>query len=63
MLFRSVHLPILGNEGGTSPDKIDAVDAGRNNEESSRDEKNDQVDDLQGELAEIIRDLTGRSSS
>ena len=58
-----VHLPILGNEGGTSPDKIDAVDAGRNNEESSRDEKNDQVDDLQGELAEIIRDLTGRSSS
>jgi predicted DNA-binding protein with PD1-like motif len=59
-----VHLPILGNEDGTtSPDKTDTVDAGRSNEESPRDEKNDQVDDLPGELAEIIRDLTGRPSS
>ena len=59
-----VHLPILGNEDNTtSPDKTDTVDAGRSNEESPRDEKNDQVDDLPGELAEIIRDLTGRPSS
>jgi hypothetical protein len=59
-----VHLPILGNEDNTtSPDKTDTVDAGRSNEESPWDEKNDQVDDLPGELAEIIRDLTGRPSS
>jgi predicted DNA-binding protein with PD1-like motif len=59
-----VHLPILGNEDGTtSSDKSNTVDAGRSNEESPRDEKNDQVDDLPGELAEIIRDLTGRPSS
>jgi hypothetical protein len=59
-----VHLPILGNEDGTtSSDKSNTVDSGRSNEESPRDEKNDQVDDLPGELAEIIRDLTGRPSS
>jgi len=59
-----VHLPILGNEEGiTSPDMIAAVDAGIINEETPRDEKDDQVDDLTGDLAEIIRDLTGRPSS
>ncbi len=59
-----VHLPILGNEEGiTSPDMIAAVDAGIINEETPRDEKDDQVDDLTGDLADIIRDLTGRSSS
>jgi predicted DNA-binding protein with PD1-like motif len=50
-----VHLPILGNEDGTT--------SGRSNEESPLHEKNDQVDDLPGELADIIRDLTGRPSS
>jgi predicted DNA-binding protein with PD1-like motif len=59
-----VHLPILGNEDGTtSPDNTDTLDAGRSNEESPLHEKNDQVDDLPGELADIIRDLTGRPSS
>ena len=59
-----VHLPILGNEEGiTSPDMIAAVDAGIISEETPRDEKDDQVDDLTGDLAEIIRDLTGRPSS
>jgi predicted DNA-binding protein with PD1-like motif len=59
-----VHLPILGNEEGiTSPDMIAAVDAGIINEETPRDEKDDQVDDLTGDLADIIRDLTGRPSS
>jgi predicted DNA-binding protein with PD1-like motif len=57
-----VHLPILGNdEAATSPEKIDGIDAGTSNEESPDDEK-DQIDDLPGDLADIIRDLTGRSS-
>ena len=55
-----VHLPILGNEDGTtSPDNTDTQDA----EESPLHEKNDQEDDLPGELADIIRDLTSRPSS
>jgi predicted DNA-binding protein with PD1-like motif len=55
-----VHLPILGNEDGTtSPDNTDTLDV----EESPLHEKNDQVDDLPGELADIIRDLTSRPSS
>jgi hypothetical protein len=59
-----VHLPILGNEDGTtSPDNTDTLDASRSNEESPLHEKNDQADDLPGELADIIRDLTGRPSS
>ncbi len=57
-----VHLPILGNdEAATPPEKIDGIDAGTSNEESPDDEK-DQIDDLPGDLADIIRDLTGRSS-
>jgi predicted DNA-binding protein with PD1-like motif len=55
-----VHLPILGNKDGTtSPDNTDTLDA----EESPLHEKNDQEDDLPGELADIIRDLTSRPSS
>jgi predicted DNA-binding protein with PD1-like motif len=59
-----VHLPILGNEERTtSPDKIDTPDTGRNDDEFQSDEKNDEIDDLSGELAEIIRDLTSRPYS
>jgi uncharacterized protein len=59
-----VHLPILGNEERTtSPDKIDTADTGRNDDEFQSDEKNDEIDDLSGELAEIIRDLTSRPYS
>jgi hypothetical protein len=55
-----VHLPILGNKDSTtSPDNTDTPDA----EESPLHEKNDQEDDLPGELADIIRDLTSRPSS
>jgi len=58
-----VHLPILGiDEAGTIPEKIDGIDTGRSKEESPDDEKNDQNEDLPGDLADIIRDLTGRSS-
>jgi hypothetical protein len=58
-----VHLPILGNdETVTSPDKIDGTDAGGSNEKLPDDEKKDQIDDLPEDLADIIRDLTGRSS-
>jgi hypothetical protein len=58
-----VHLPILGNdEAVTSPDKIDGTDAGGSNEKLTDDEKKDQIDDLPEDLADIIRDLTGRSS-
>jgi hypothetical protein len=58
-----VHLPILGNdEAVTSPDEIDGTDAGGSNEKLPDDEKKDQIDDLPEDLADIIRDLTGRSS-
>jgi len=58
-----VHLPILGNdEAVTSPDKIDGTDSGGSNEKLPDDEKKDQIDDLPEDLADIIRDLTGRSS-
>jgi hypothetical protein len=58
-----VHLPILGNdEAVTSPDKIDGTDAGGSDEKLPDDEKKDQIDDLPEDLADIIRDLTGRSS-
>ena len=58
-----VHLPVLGNdEAVTSPDKIDGTDAGGSNEKLPDDEKKDQIDDLPEDLADIIRDLTGRSS-
>ena len=56
-----VHLPVLGNEGGTtSPGTIDEVESGESSEESPQDEE--EMDDLPEGLADIIRDLTGRSS-
>ncbi len=58
-----VHLPVLG----TGENVIPAVNAepeepSVEKEELPRDEKTDQEDDLAGELAEIIRDLTRRQS-
>lgn len=58
-----VHLPVLG----TGEHVIPAVNAepeepSVEKEELPRDEKTDQEDDLAGELAEIIRDLTRRQS-
>jgi hypothetical protein len=59
-----VHLPVLGTgENTVSSDKIEPGEPTKKKEESPRDEKNDQGDDLPEELAEIIRDLTGRLSS
>jgi uncharacterized protein len=56
-----VHLPVLGKEEGTtSPGTIDEVDSGGSSNESPQDEE--QIDDLPDGLADIIRDLTGRSS-
>jgi predicted DNA-binding protein with PD1-like motif len=56
-----VHLPVLGKEvGTTSPGTIDEVDSGESSKESPQDEE--QTDDLPEGLADIIRDLTGRSS-
>lgn len=56
-----VHLPVLGKEAGTtSPGTIDDVDSGESSKESPQDEE--QTDDLPEGLADIIRDLTGRSS-
>jgi len=57
-----VHLPVLGNEGETtSPSIIEEVDSSESSEQSPQDEE--QTDDLPDGLADIIRDLTGRSSS
>ena len=56
-----VHLPVLGKEvETTSPGTIDDVDSGKSSKESPQDEE--QMDDLPEGLADIIRDLTGRSS-
>jgi|WetSurMetagenome_2_1015567.scaffolds.fasta_scaffold04068_7 uncharacterized protein len=57
-----VSLPILGNEKSPPyPDKAETVDAGSTDDEFQIDKKeNDEIDDLSGELAEIIRDLTSR---
>jgi uncharacterized protein len=56
-----VHLPVLGKEvGTTSPGTIDDVDSGESSKEPPQDEE--QMDDLPEGLADIIRDLTGRSS-
>jgi predicted DNA-binding protein with PD1-like motif len=56
-----VHLPVLGKEvGTTSPGTTDVVDSGESSKESPQDEE--QMDDLPEGLADIIRDLTGRSS-
>jgi hypothetical protein len=56
-----VHLPVLGKEEGTtSPGTFDEVDSDESREVSQENEE--QMDDLPEELADIIRDLTGRSS-
>ncbi len=56
-----VHLPVLGKEeGNTYPGTTDEVDSGESCEESPQDEE--QMDNLPDGLADIIRDLTGRSS-
>jgi predicted DNA-binding protein with PD1-like motif len=56
-----VHLPVLGKEeGNTYPGATDEGDSGESREESPQDEE--QMDDLPEGLADIIRDLTGRSS-
>ena len=56
-----VHLPVLGKEEDTSsPGTIDEGDSSESGEEFPQDEE--QTDDLPDGLADIIRDLTGRSS-
>ncbi len=56
-----VHLPVLGKEEETtSPGTTDEVDSGEARKESPQDEE--QTDDLPEGLADMIRDLTGRSS-
>jgi len=56
-----VHLPVLGKEEGTSFSRtIDEADSCESSEVSPNDEE--QMDDLPEGLADIIRDLTGRSS-
>jgi predicted DNA-binding protein with PD1-like motif len=56
-----LHLPVLGKEADITDN--DRSDAGENEEESNRNERTDEMDDLPGGLAEIIRDLTRSSSS
>jgi hypothetical protein len=56
-----VHLPVLGKEEGIATSgPIEEEDSGEFKEESPFDGEN--VDDLPEGLADIIRDLTGRSS-
>lgn len=56
-----VHLPVLGkDEETTSAGTIDEVDSGESGKESLQNAE--QTDDLPDGLADIIRDLTGRSS-
>lgn len=59
-----VHLPVLGKEGISSFD-TNNEDASEDEEESACGETDevDEMDDLPGGLAEIIRDLTRRPSS
>jgi len=59
-----VHLPVFGKEEETKKD--DNLDAGDTEDESPVDtssDESDEMDDLPGGLAEIIRDLTSRPSS
>ena len=56
-----VHLPVLGTRETEVPtNKIEPEEQPEKKEESPREEKVDQEDDLPGGLAEIIRDLTSR---
>ena len=54
-----VHLPVLGKEEYPPDD----VDEAKNEEEHVGNEESEEMDDLPGGLAEIIRDLTRRPSS
>ena len=56
-----LHLPVLGNdENTTSPVNIDEIETSTGTEGLSPEEQNEQMDDLPGGLADIIRDLTSR---
>jgi hypothetical protein len=58
-----VHLPVLGSGENTIPAvNEEPEESSVEQEELPHDEKLDQEDDLAGELAEIIRDLTRRQS-
>jgi predicted DNA-binding protein with PD1-like motif len=54
-----VHLPVFGKEDYIPDD----VDKGKNEDEPGENEESEEMDDLPGGLAEIIRDLTRRPSS
>jgi predicted DNA-binding protein with PD1-like motif len=54
-----VHLPVFGIEEYIPDD----VDEGKNEDEPGEIEESEEMDDLPGGLAEIIRDLTRRPSS
>ena len=58
-----VHLPVLGEEDDTLANKPEGADEGKNEKEPSDNERTDEMDDLPGGLAEIIRDLTRSPSS
>jgi predicted DNA-binding protein with PD1-like motif len=55
---KQVHLPVLGEEEEILADKPERADEGKNEEKPSDNERTDEMDDLPGGLAEIIRDLT-----
>jgi hypothetical protein len=54
-----VHLPVLGKDEPPSDD----IDGGKNEEEPAENEESEEMDDLPGGLADIIRDLTRSPSS
>ncbi len=54
-----VHLPVLGKDEHPPGD----VDEGKNEEEPAENEESEEMDDLPGGLADIIRDLTRSPSS
>jgi hypothetical protein len=58
-----VHLPVLGENENTVADKPERDDDGNTEEEPSNNQGMDEMDDLPGGLAEIIRDLTRSPSS
>jgi len=57
-----LHLPVLGERGDT-PTLVDFEKPLEQKEEASPAEKKDEMDDLPGGLADIIRDLTRRPPS
>ncbi|MFA5347332.1 MAG: PPC domain-containing DNA-binding protein [Methanoregula sp.] len=58
-----VHLPVLGEADDTIANKHERANEGIAEEEPSGNEGMDEMDDLPGGLAEIIRDLTRSQSS